>query len=485
MRTPLNYLFAGLLLGAGFLVLSPVEAQAGGMGVTPTTIDFKVKKSGDYLPPIKISNDDTQPWNFSLEIMPLTHNDSGAPTVAPASYQYRGDNVLVVKPEKFSLPAGQTKEVRAQVVIPKGRVGGAYAVVYVLGKPAKDAGATNVGANVRVGVIVEVKLPGESNLRIGAESAYATQEKPDGPVKLNALATNLGNVHDSIGGSISITSAAKEIARIPIAPATVLPGAARILAGSWTMPKNIAPGKYKLTANLTAPAVANAATAFGELEVLKAGEIVMPRAVITKLTAPPSVQKKPIIVEASVLNRGNAPLTPTGKVAFTNEKGQEVAFSQVVVEKPILPGKREVVKAGIKDGLPPGRYEVALILSSPTKVPLAAFATSMQVIEKEVTLGGEIVQFVGPKGKDKFFVLDFENKSNVEVDAEGIVMVADSNNNVVGQVPLTKKHLGVGGKASFQYDLPEGLDSGLYELRATLNYGGPSPAVKTVKHFVQ
>lgn len=64
-------------------------------------------------------------------------------------------------------------------------------------------------------------------------------------------------------------------------------------------------------------------------------------------------------------------------------------------------------------------------------------------------------------------------------------MVADGAGNIVGQIPLEKQKLAIGGSASYKRGLPEGLESGLYELRAVVNFGGKTPATMTLKHFVQ
>jgi hypothetical protein len=447
-------------------------------------VDTTIKKSGDSLPPIKVMNDSSEEWSIAIEFLPLGHDSSGSPITAPSSYRYAGHSMLSTKTPKFKLAAGGSKEVEVKVNVPKGRTGGAYAAMYVLGEPAKKDPNATMGANVRVGVLIELRLPGEAKRRISAGKVFALQEAAGGPINLYASATNLGEAHEKVGGVVVISNDKGEVAKVNLNPANVFPTMMRNIQATWAAPKTLPVGKYKLAATL-AVAGLGSETAFGELNVIKPGEAEQNRLAVTKFGTKPVVQKTSLDVEATVLNQGNSPFAPLGRVAYSDANGEQMGTVELTSVDPIPVGKKGVLKGTLKNGLTPGSYSASLEVMNKAGALLASFKANQQVIEKEVVLAAKIGKFQAPSAKEPFVTIEIKNDGNVEIDVEGIVMVADSSGNVVGQIPLEKQHVGLGGSASYKRGLPEGLEPGLYELRAVLNYGGSGPAEMTAKHYVQ
>lgn len=475
--------------GLGLAVLvatvqASVTAFAGGLIVSPVIIDTSIKKSGDTLPPVKVTNDSGEDWEITVEFLPLGHDLSGAPTGAPESYRYSGHKLLSVKKPKFKLGAGQSTNLEVKVAAPAGRAGGAYAAMYVLGKPVKNV-AESITSYVRVGVLIELTLPGTAKRMISPGKVYAVQDGGKGPITIFAAATVKGDVHEKIGGVVVVTNdKGAQVATVNLEPANVFPTMTRNIKATWKAPATLAKGKYKLTATLSATGTGKE-TAYGTLEMVKPGEAARHTMLVTKFQTPPVVQKTAVALEASVQNQGNVAFAPVGRVTYLTAKGDVAGTARLQAAAPVAAGQKGALKGSLAGGLAPGSYTAKLEVMNDADFVLANFTSTQQVIEKEVKLAGKISKFTGPSAKEAFVTLEWKNEGNVEVDAEGIVMVADSSGNVVGQIPLEKQHIAVGGSASYKRGLPDGLSQGLYELRAVVNFGGATPSNQTLKHFVQ
>jgi hypothetical protein len=472
---------AFLLVVAG--LASRAEA-GGGLIVSPVIVETAVVKSGDVLPPIKVTNDSGEEWEIVVEFLPLGHDLSGAPTTPPESYKFTGHKMLSVKKPRFKLGAGKSANLEVKVTVPKGRTGGAYAAMYVLGIPAKKKDES-ITSYVRVGVLIELTLPGTAKRQVTPGNVYAAQQGKGTPITLFVGATSKGEVHEKVGGIVVITNEkGAEVAKVNLESANVFPGFTRNIKATWKAPANLSKGKYKLTATLSTPGLGNE-TAYGTLEVVGVGEAAVHNVLVTKFQTPPIVQKKALSLEAMVQNKGNLAFSPHANVTFIDAKGNAVATVKLVAEKPIKVGDKAGLKGALPAGLPTGVYTAKLEVMNDADFVIANFTSTQQVIEKDVQIAGKIAKLTGPNGKEPFVSVEFTNDGNVEVDAEGIVLVVDSSGNTVGQIPLEKQKVAIGGTATYKRGLPEGLEPGLYELRAVMNFGGATAASKTVQHYVQ
>lgn len=463
---------------------SQVALAGGGLMVSPVIIDTAVKKNGDTLPPIKVTNAGDEEYEITVEFLPLGHDLDGTPTTPSDSYKYTGHKMLSAKKPRFTLAPGQSSNIEVKVTIPAGRTGGAYAAMYVLGKPKKKQ-AESITSYVRVGVIIELALPGAAKRQISPGKIYAYQEQKGAPITMHVGASVRGDVHEKIGGVVVVQNEkGAEVAKINLEPANVFPGFTRNIKGTWKAPASLPKGKYKLIATLSAPGLGNE-TAYGTLEVVNPGEAAQHRVLVTRFQTPPVVQKKPVVLEAAIQNKGNHAFAPAGRVVFYDVKGEAVGTARLTAASPIAPNQKGTLKGTLDGGLPTGKYTAKLEIVNDAEFVLANFTSTQQVIEREVKLAGKISKLSGPTANEAFVTVEFTNESNVEVDCEGVVTVADSSGNEVGMIPLEKQRVAANAKVSYKRGLPEGLEPGLYELRAVLNYGGSGPANQTVKYYVK
>ncbi len=477
--------FLSIATAVGMLLASAGRADAGGgLLVTPVVIDQPVKKSGETLPPIKVVNDGTEELDVVINFNSLGHDRTGTPTSPPESYKFNAAKMLSAKPDKFKLAPGKSMDVVVKVNVPGGRTGGAYSTMYILGKPKQKANES-ITSYIQVGVIIELALPGTPKNRVSPGKVYALQDKPGTPVTLFAGATNLGDTHVKVGGTLVVSNEkGAEVTRLTLEPANVLPTFTRDIKVTWKAPPSLPAGKYKLAATLNGPGLGNE-TAYGTMQVIKAGELARATGFINNFKTPPVVQKKPIKLEATVTNNGNSPYAPVGKVTFTDAKGNEIVAAMLRAQGPLKPGSRGAISGALPAGLSTGKYNAKLELMNDSDFVLANNTQTLQVIEKDVVTKGEISKMIGPSEKEPFVTVEFKNTGNTAVDVEGVINVVDSGGNTVEMVPLEKKAVAVGANVSYKRGLPAGIASGTYDLRAVLTYGGAAPADKAVKHFAK
>lgn len=222
----------------------------------------------------------------------------------------------------------------------------------------------------------------------------------------------------------------------------------------------------------------------GDLVVVKPGTLASQKALITKLPAPPVVKKKPLAFEATIKNQGNVAFKPAGRLRFLAENGSPIASVPAVVAAAIPAGGQGAMKAAFPGGLPEGKYSLVLEVLGDYDVILATRSAVLQVLARDPNVSARIGKFNPPAAGGKGFQLELVNDGNAEVDAEGIVEVADSSGNIVGQVVIEKRSVKPGKATTYDHGLPS-LEPGLYELRATVQYGGKAPATKTIKHYAK
>ena len=461
----------------------PQRAVAGpGVQVSPVLISAEIKKNKQYLPPITVKNNGDETIIVRMKFAPLGHELSGAPTV-PKRYKYRGDGLLRVKPNNFKLRPGQSRKVRVQVRVPPKRTGGAYAEMYVQGSPTTKSKGTVV-VKTQVGVIFTLAMPGSRQKRMQSRAVFATQEKANGPVSLFAGLKNIGNTHSKVTGTVSVSKKGKVVGKAHVRSGNILPGFSRNYKATWRAKrKQLAPGTYQLTANLKADAMNY--TLKGQMVVKRRGELVRHKAALRRFETPPVVKNKPIELKATVANQGNVAFSPVGRLTFRNSKGRKVGHTKLTSSRKIKPRKTGVLTGVLPKGLPPGNYRAELKLTSGKALVLAKFNTEQQVIARRIVVQASVAKLLPPSKDKPFVTLELKNESNVAVDSEGIIAVTDARGNVVGQVILDKRQVPIGKSTSYLLGLPEGLSSGVYELRARVNYGGKAPATKTLKHFVE
>jgi hypothetical protein len=464
------------------------NAQAEGITVTPMVIDKTLTKPTDPLPPVKVTNGTNKVYDVSISFRPLGHDHRGVPLELSDSFKFSGHKMLSANKTKFRLKPGESTSVNLTLKIPGGRTGGAYAVMYVLAEPAESAADAKqtFKANIRMAVAIALGLPGTAK-RSYTLGKPNIQAEPNGDVIVMVPATNGGDGHVRVGGTAKVKDPkGKELAALTFEEGNVYPTMTRYIKAVWRGgAKKVSKGTHAVSISTTAQGLPPQ-TASASIQGLGPGSVAQQKANVVKFPTAPSVKNRPITLEATVANQGNVGFAPVGQVKFIRVGELEpVATATLSGSGSLAPNQKTALKGALAKGLGVGTYKAVLNVQNDAGFPIATYSSTLQVIEKEIKLAGTISKFKAPSAKEPYLTLEFQNGSNVDVDADGVVLVNDAGGNVVGQVILERRRVSAGKSTLYNDKLPEGLDSGAYELRATINYGGPSKATSSLKHYIQ
>src|SRR5690606_15491099 len=210
-------------------------------------------QDGTELPPIEVSNRGHGPvrvvaytgWGgLDLQGMPVYQDDAAA--------RAESSRYVRLKPDELHVGPGETVPLRATVHVPDGFAGGLYPVIFLEGHPADSPHLAGVQAVPRIAVITLLTV-GEGTAQVRPEAAVVRPGPGGGTLEVAVRVRNEGDVHALAGGKVTITDGSgAEVARIPLVPGLVLPGAERELVAQW-LPPGPAGGSYVATVRLEGP----------------------------------------------------------------------------------------------------------------------------------------------------------------------------------------------------------------------------------------
>lgn len=228
---------------------APAQAQ---VVVRPARIEAQVQ-DGTELPPIEVSNRGHGPvrvvaytgWGgHDLQGMPVYRDDAAA--------RAESSRYVRLEPDELHVGPGETVPLRATVHVPDGFAGGLYPVIFLEVHPADSPDLAGVQAVPRIAVITLLTV-GEGTALVRPEAAVVRPGPGGGTLEVAVRVRNEGDVHALAGGKVTITDGSgAEVARIPLVPGLVLPGAERELVAQW-LPPGPAGGPYVATVRLEGP----------------------------------------------------------------------------------------------------------------------------------------------------------------------------------------------------------------------------------------
>jgi hypothetical protein len=204
---------------------------------------------------LRIRNDSPTAITYSIEVEDFRAKDDlgGVDLIAPDegdNSSYKLASWITTDPNRITLAAGDERIITATIRIPKNaEPGGHFASVLI----KRSGGDITGGASVdsRIGSLILLRVSGAIT-----ESAMVDSFKPEesiaqyGPVTFALRTKNDGNVHVQPKGTIVIYNIfGREVDKLPLTQANVLPGSARIVKTTWDQ-KNLV-GRYTATLQAT------------------------------------------------------------------------------------------------------------------------------------------------------------------------------------------------------------------------------------------
>lgn len=211
MMRLLAWAVAAALVCLGFVR----NAHAFGFSVEPSRVELTVtpgKRRGVTV--IVNNSQSSEPLQLTLYVRDIVHLPDGAHDFpAPGSTEWSCAKWLRVVPDKLSVPAGKTAQVRISALSPPDARGGHYATVFFETRPsATDQPSLSI--NFRLGALVEVLTP---NTEIRQAKLANLAFEPSHKIRVEIF--NEGNVLIRPTGKLKVFDAEqRRVAQVELNP---------------------------------------------------------------------------------------------------------------------------------------------------------------------------------------------------------------------------------------------------------------------------
>jgi hypothetical protein len=216
-----------LVFGASFFVgaagvVSAATSSGNGMKVSPVRADTVIKPGESKTLSVFVQNVTTGDENLQVIVNDFTTNDeNGTPSLllnGKSNARY-GLKKYITVPKTVTVPAGQQKEVKVAIAIPKDAAGGGYfgAVRFA---PASEGAAAdkNVSLSGSVGSLILVSVPGKVTESLQIASFDARKDDDASKIfttgsglKATVRFRNSGNVQEQPFGKVVLKKGDKTI----------------------------------------------------------------------------------------------------------------------------------------------------------------------------------------------------------------------------------------------------------------------------------
>ncbi len=366
-----------LVLLAG--VAAPAPAAAGGLLVSPSSIDQRVRP-GSLLPAVTLRNDSDRAVVVRAFALRAGQELNGLPRWSVDRRSKRvGARFLRVSPRRFRLAPGQARPVRARVLARQPTRGrGSYGVLIFDTRPAGEdaSGDAVVSANVRLAANILLRYPGRVRHRTLLEQVRAEQAGPR-VLRFFARMANRGNLHVQPHARMVIRDRRRRVvARSEFVSGNVLPRARRELTTELT--KVLPAGRY--VAYVTARAARRTTRKQLSFRLVGPNELPTAKLQIARLAAPQPGIDEEFEATGELINRGTASARPRAVMTVSPLSGAPLARRSLRLGA-LAPGRRASLSATFP-GLAEGEYRLSLSVAGPAGVAderTVVFAPGAQV----------------------------------------------------------------------------------------------------------
>lgn len=240
-----------LILLSGIIFASVnkfVDAQSAGQGleVSPPTQDVAIDPGQTVTVKAKIRNRSNTSLPMNVRVEDFTAKGDEGQVALTSDSPYSIVSWTKLSPQKFSLGAGEEKEVTATITAPRDAAGGHFGS-FVFSVQPESTGQNAASVSQEIASLFLVKVSGPVDEKLTIKSFTAPKFSEFGPVPLSVNLANSGNVHVKAFGLINVTDMfGKKVADIVIPATNVFPEADRIVKAHLN--KQLLFGNYNATA---------------------------------------------------------------------------------------------------------------------------------------------------------------------------------------------------------------------------------------------
>lgn len=194
--------FCFTLLALRFLTTNAVAQTTRSFTISPPKIEFKLKPGKTIEKKIKITNNSSEPLEFTANVVDFIVTDKGGtPELIPAGVvmdnKFAASYWTTVLPDQIIIEPKKTEVVTLYLQVPgDARPGGRY--VSVAFRPNIVGGqtdATGASVNAIAGTLVYITVEGQTNEESRVTKFFAPKLSASGPITITTEINNTGDIH--------------------------------------------------------------------------------------------------------------------------------------------------------------------------------------------------------------------------------------------------------------------------------------------------
>lgn len=234
------------------------QAQQNSLGVTPASVEAKVKRGSTYTQTYTISNNTSEPLSLSCFVIDYWYDENNKRlTGRPGTLPRSASPWVQFSPAKVILEARSSTNITATISVPFSAAGGYYTMPVFEAMPLKTAAAspsagntatTSIGIRFRSLVMLATIDGSEYHVEIAGGKVLPLTDST--PFEMNIDVRNRGIVHARVRGLFAILDANGKLAgRGKVEADKLLPGQRKMMKVPWA--GELQPGSYTVVVTLS------------------------------------------------------------------------------------------------------------------------------------------------------------------------------------------------------------------------------------------
>lgn len=228
------------------------RAQQNSVGVSPASIDAKVKRGSTYTQIYTLFNNTSERLRFSCSVLDYWYDENNRRvTSRPGTLPHTASLWVQFSPSELIVEPKSSANVKVIITVPLTANGGYYTMPVFEAMPVKDeaksARTTDEKATASIGIrfrgLIMLATLDANEYNIEVMGGVVAPPTESSPLAVDIDVRNRGTVHARVQGNFAILNERGELAgRGKLEGSRFLPGQRNILKAAWA--GTLTPGKY-------------------------------------------------------------------------------------------------------------------------------------------------------------------------------------------------------------------------------------------------
>lgn len=228
------------------------RAQQNSVGVSPASIDAKVKRGSTYTQVYTLFNNTSERLRFSCSVLDYWYDENNSRvTSRPGTLPHTASLWVQFSPSELVVEPKSSANVKVIITVPLTASGGYYTMPVFEAMPVKDeaksARTTDEKATASIGIrfrgLIMLATADANEYNIEVMGGVVAPPTESSPLEVDIDVRNRGTVHARVQANFAILNERGELAgRGKLEGSRFLPGQRNILKAAWA--GTLTPGKY-------------------------------------------------------------------------------------------------------------------------------------------------------------------------------------------------------------------------------------------------